>query len=56
MKGSKKKEAANVRHQVRETAKPSNVVMVGDKVHCDNYCKKSNDICGANVFESVPIA
>ncbi len=51
----KKKYEPGVRHMVREKLKPSNVVMEGDKVHCDKYCQRSNEICGPDTFESVPM-
>lgn len=55
MKKPAKQKGDDGRHRVREKAKPSNVVMESAKVHCDEYCKKSNEICGADVFEVVPI-
>jgi hypothetical protein len=50
-----KKKDEEARYQVREIAKPSNVVMESRKVHCDEYCQKSNAIMGSKVFESVPM-
>jgi hypothetical protein len=43
------------RYAVREIAKPTNVVMEGQKVHCDHYCKKSNEIMKGEIFEVAPI-
>jgi hypothetical protein len=51
LKGVKKKDEG--RYQVREIAKPGNVVMESAKEHCDEYCRKSNEIMGSKVFESV---
>lgn len=59
MKKATKAPAAEVydaqRYAVREIAKPTNVVMEGQKVHCDKYCTKSNEIMKGEVFEVVPI-
>lgn len=55
MKKPAKQKDENVRYCVREIAKPTNVVMEGQKVHCDKYRDRSNVVMTYEAFESVPM-